>query len=269
MKYGPDDIPYDLAYSAFRGNSFDPEIRAKFVQEGYVRHMNELVNKYGHLPGADAELERYRAGYTKRVCAWLQAKSRVMSPMVTGPAKFPWDRNEKLMEIEHKRRIELTEWSEQAIERLERNLGLRDSGIISSDDPEALEKLNKKLVKLAVTHSFMKEANAQARKEGKPAPYPDYKLRNSSAMIRGLKKRIAELEARADDTTTEIAFDGGVIIDNVEENRVQIIFDSKPDEETRDKLKARGFRWAPSQGAWQRQRTANALWAAKSIVVVE
>ncbi len=47
-----------------------------------------------------------------------------------------------------------------------------------------------------------------------------------------------------------------------------VIFDGKPDSDVRDKLKSRGFRWAPSVGAWQRQRTVNAMWAAKSIVEV-
>ena len=34
--------------------------------------------------------------------------------------------------------------------------------------------------------------------------------------------------------------------------RLQIIFDGKPDPEVRAVLKKNGFKWAPSQGAWQR-----------------
>ena len=47
--------------------------------------------------------------------------------------------------------------------------------------------------------------------------------------------------------------------------RVQFIFDDKPDEETRELLKANGFRWAPSQGAWQRQLTPAGKAAAKRV----
>lgn len=47
--------------------------------------------------------------------------------------------------------------------------------------------------------------------------------------------------------------------------RVQFIFDSKPDAETRDLLKANGFRWAPSQGAWQRQLTPAGKAAAERV----
>lgn len=151
MKYKPDDIPYDLAYEAYRGISFSPEKRAEAEQNGYIEHMNAMVQKYGHLPGAEAELEKYRDGYIKRYCAYLSAKSRVISPMTAGPAKFPYERNQKNMDIEHKRRTEFLEWKERAIDALERNLGLKQSrAVISSDDPDALKKLNERLVELRI-----------------------------------------------------------------------------------------------------------------------
>ena len=48
--------------------------------------------------------------------------------------------------------------------------------------------------------------------------------------------------------------------------RYQIIFDGKPDAEIRTLLKSNGFKWAPSQGAWQRQITSNGKWALKKVV---
>ncbi len=64
---------------------------------------------------------------------------------------------------------------------------------------------------------------------------------------------------------TEIEFDGGVIVTNEDINRVQIIFDSKPDEAVRRELKSLGFRWSPREGAWQAQRTPVYLQRAKRI----
>ena len=55
-------------------------------------------------------------------------------------------------------------------------------------------------------------------------------------------------------------------MENTDEMRVQFIFDGKPDEETRSLLKYWGFRWAPSQGAWQRQLTSNGKYAAKEVI---
>jgi hypothetical protein len=41
----------------------------------------------------------------------------------------------------------------------------------------------------------------------------------------------------------------------VEEHRLQIEFPGKPEAAIITRLKQRGFRWAPSVGAWQRQRS--------------
>src|SRR5690606_11764278 len=84
-----------------------------------------------------------------------------------------------------------------------------------------------------------------------------------------LRQRIEELERRATRTTREIRFDGGRIVENAEADRLQIFFDSVPSQEIRNQLKARGFRWSPREGAWQRQLTDNARIAASSILGVD
>jgi hypothetical protein len=53
---------------------------------------------------------------------------------------------------------------------------------------------------------------------------------------------------------------------NAEEMRLQLFFDGKPQEETRSILKSNGFKWAPSQGAWQRLLNSNATSALNRIV---
>lgn len=45
-----------------------------------------------------------------------------------------------------------------------------------------------------------------------------------------------------------------------------IVFDGKPDEAIRSTLKSNGFRWAPSQGAWQRQLTSNGKYALRKVI---
>ena len=48
-------------------------------------------------------------------------------------------------------------------------------------------------------------------------------------------------------------------------NRLQLIFDAKPDEDVRSKLKKRGFKWSMQNKAWQRMITADAIYAAKDL----
>lgn len=136
-------------------------------------------------------------------------------------------------------------------------------GGISSDDPEALVKLRAELQRLAESHSAMKAAN-----KAQPGSVRSYRLTNNNANMARIKKRIAILEANAARTPApEVERADGVrVVENVEENRLQIIFPGKPDEAMRERLKSRGFRWAPSAGAWQRQLNNAARYAATQIL---
>ena len=95
--------------------------------------------------------------------------------------------------------------------------------------------------------------------------YPAYELQNNNANIRRIRGRIAELKKRTESTPEGWEFDGGRVVVNTAENRLQIIFDGKPNADVRTELKGESFRWAPSQGAWQRQLTDNAMRAARRL----
>ena len=56
---------------------------------------------------------------------------------------------------------------------------------------------------------------------------------------------------------------------NREDNRLQIYFEEKPDEKTRETLKENGFRWSPKAGAWQRQLNDNAIYAADRLSCIK
>ena len=108
----------------------------------------------------------------------------------------------------------------------------------------------------------MKAANAQARKEGKPAPYRSYSLSNNRQNLNATRKRLESLEAAKAKGTAErretFMGEGVRVIENAEAMRLQLVFDEKPTEEARAVLKKSGFRWSPKNGAWQRQLTDNA-----------
>lgn len=64
--------------------------------------------------------------------------------------------------------------------------------------------------------------------------------------------------------TKEVEYQNGVkVVENVEENRLQVFFPGKPDEETRTKIKRAGFRWSPTNGCWQAYLTNNSRWNLK------
>lgn len=105
-------------------------------------------------------------------------------------------------------------------------------------------------------------------REGIRRPVPSWQLSNRNAEIRRLRQRIAALQRVDRMEHVEIDFEGGQIVTNEDVNRVQILFDAKPDKEVRSKLKSNGSRWSPREKAWQAQRTPRYLERAKYILGV-
>ena len=98
------------------------------------------------------------------------------------------------------------------------------------------------------------------------SPVPDYELTSLRGKIKRVQARFDELDKRAqqaEQPADGTKFPGGEIVRNLEADRLQILFDEKPDEDTRAALKQNGFRWSPRYSAWQRQLTPNAEAAAR------
>ena len=97
--------------------------------------------------------------------------------------------------------------------------------------------------------------------------FASYQLSNNNAEIHRLESRIKSLEeAQAAPVAEPEQHEGFRVVENTEAMRLQIIFEDKPDAETRALLKSNGFRWAPSQSAWQRQLNENARFALRRII---
>lgn len=73
-----------------------------------------------------------------------------------------------------------------------------------------------------------------------------------------LKEEEEEVEAPSAENPeggTIYEADGCEVVDNIEQQRVQILFTGKPSAEIISYLKSHGFRWSPFNKAWQRQNT--------------
>lgn len=177
-------------------------------------------------------------------------------------------------------------------------------GGISADDPEAVQKLQRKLEDLEARQKLMKDVNkAHARflknpasletaqlsevlkeriRTYKPAysweahPFAPFEMTNNNAEIRRVKARIetlkkaaavaAELEATTGEPAKVQEFEGFKVREDFTENRVMFEFPGKPEEGIRATLKRNGFRWSPYRGAWVRQLNAAGRWAAEQVI---
>ncbi|MDD3222726.1 MAG: hypothetical protein EOM34_07125 [Clostridia bacterium] len=77
-----------------------------------------------------------------------------------------------------------------------------------------------------------------------------------------IKKEEPQQEKQTEETKESLPFK---TVKNNDLMRLQLLFDGKPSEEIRTILKSNGFRWSPSQKAWQRLLNDNALYSLKRV----
>ncbi len=253
------------------------EKQKKQVDPMYHEKIDRLLDTYSRRLA-----QNMNNGYT--------IDARVPSVLICGPANFPTRKKEKQNAARDRN---MQEWREiQKILDKIRGVG---TGGISADDPDAVGKLKTKLENLEESQETMKLVNSYFREKGTldgcpfltteqaeslksdmaakwhygRAPYLPWQLSNNGAEIRRVKQRIEELERKAETVYVGWEFDGGYVEPDKEDNRLRIYFDEKPDEATRSELKSSGFKWFPKAGAWQRQLTANAFYAADHLLFIQ
>lgn len=236
------------------------------------------------------KIDALLAAYVRRMADNINRRNeigtRCPSVLVAGPANFPVRKKQKQNAASDKNMEEYNEI--QGILNKIRSVG---TGGISGDDPNAREKIEKKIESLEALQNTMKAVNTYYRKHktldgcpditpeqahkivadmerdwrSDPRPFEAYHLQNNNAEIHRLRERLAEMDAMSANPETGWAFDGGTVEICREDNRVRIFHDCKPDASTIAELKSHGFKWSPKAAAWQRQLTENAINAARRI----
>lgn len=235
--------------------------------------------------------------YARRLADWTNAYNRNQasypSQFIAGASGYNMNKHNKQMAREKS----LWEEYDQIKEYLHKIKSI-GTGPVDLADPHAREMLEDQLGRVQKQLDDGKALNAYYRKhksfDGFPGldesaaaklsaefsatrercpwidkPFPDYELTSLRGKIKRLQARIDELDKRAEQAAApagNATFDGGEIVRNIEADRLQIIFNDKPDEDMRAKLKSNGFRWSPRYGAWQRQLTDNAERAARQVL---
>lgn len=189
-------------------------------------------------------------------------------------------RHRRALDRAHANMSKSVEATRKAVRLDARAEAAENNTAISSDDPRALERLKAKLAEMEAEREETKRKNRLAR-QGKlpdaenplnPAsirniagkrkyPMPGYALKNLGAEIRRTRERIETLEKRQGRAARSLERGDVEVVENGELNRLQIFTGGKPPVENRTWLKRNGFRWARSEGAWQRQ-IGDAAWNA-------
>ena len=232
--------------------------------------------------------------YSKKMAEYYNKESSIgmMCPsiLISGGSNFPVRKKEKQVAA-WERNHQFYEYVQGILTKIENILYGRE--IIKSDDERAIEKLEEKLEDMKNLQEQMKAANKAIRLKDTEAGndllremgyseeaitelrkpdfcgrvgYPDYELSNNNANIHRVEERLKSLKAAKERGSSEQEYKTFKVVENTEAMRYQIIFDGKPEADVRTLLKSNGFKWAPSQGAWQRQITANGKWTLERVV---
>lgn len=265
---------------------------------GYRREVDkayDIADKVAEQKPEEAE-RAYRLAerYSKKMAEYYNKESSIgmMCPsvLISGAGNFPTKKKERQVAA-WQRNHEFYEYVQGLLGKIENILYGRE--IIKSDDERAIEKLEEKLDDLKGLQERMKAANKAIRMKDTEtgndilremgysekaikelrepdyigrSGYPSYLLTNNNANIHRVEERLNRLKAVKEKGSSEQEYETFKVVENTEAMRYQIIFEGKPDAETRTFLKSNGFKWAPSHGAWQRQITTNGKYALNSVV---
>lgn len=185
------------------------------------------------------------------------------------------------------------EFSKKAAYYAGKAASIENNTAISSDDPDAIEKIQEKIDKLTKECETFKAINKIVRGKGtkdekiiklgeldiKPntaklvlSPdniggpgIPAFTISTKRAEIRRLQTRIKNLESIGSIPDAEITLECATIEVSGQTNRVKIFFDSSPSSEKIKELRSYGFKWAPSDKSWRRTLSQYSIQLAKTI----
>ena len=271
------------SFSDYVPGSATAEYRRAVDQAAEIAEQQKQAVDPIHHEKIDRLLDTYARKLAENMNQGYAITARVPSILIAGGSNFPVRQKEKQNRAAD---TNMAEWRQ--IQGLLDKIRGTGRGGISADDPEAVQKLKSKLAGLEQEQERMKAVNAYYRKHktldgcpqltpdeverrkaamarswrADPHPYESYLLTNNNANIRQTKKRIEELSAKKETEFEGWSFEGGEVKMDLQANRLQVFFHEKPDRDTCSAMRHGGFRWAPSVGAWQRQLTDNAIYAA-------
>lgn len=294
-----EDIDIDRLYHGAVNTYSDPSGVAIKQQNSYVKAVNGFANELmeiaetpEQIKQAEIEIQKYKENYLKKYLAKVDADSRTASTFITGASNFPHKQNQKRLDVAHKRMGEFIQWEEKAKPRAIKNVEKAFTGDLSKRELEALKKsanidldavqgIDNKTDKMrgfdrsAFVNSLSGKLERQLKNGNVKLVEQTLDYVKEQEEKRGMKKPIfskrhgifKKLEKAKTEKPIEKPtgikkiqdYNGVSVVNNHDEDRIQLLFDEKPNEEIRKELKHNGWHWSNKNEAWQRKSTANAI----------
>lgn len=289
----PEYKPLDAesARQAHQGTSFDPDKRGHQEIEWHKEVFYELAAELGGF------FEQKHADKLSELwTAYLYSHATVVSSMITGPARFPVERNRKRSEWADNKRKAIFEYCDnlkkwkgkadrrEAIEAAGGELAVAKAKLEGMKDLHEKMKAANRIIRAAPRNEITDEKRERLMNLGlkdqtvamitKPncfggLGFESFHLTNSNAGIKNTAARVAELERREankDKESEDFDVPGGKVVYDYAENRINVEHAEKPSREIIDIIKGHGFRWSRNYGHWTRKMTPNAKYSAENLI---
>lgn len=288
---------WDAAYRAHYWSSQHPDIRG---EDDIAMYERELHTDLQAMP--EKQREQYLSNYKSHLSGVWASESRVANAFVTGGSGFNYRRNEKANNAYDNKYKAFREWRERVLKAIAKH---KES---QKTDEQRIDELwrkveadidstaatihnldtgkecgynralfvsnlfgriathakngNVEIVERAVAR--IREWNAKSKKPIITERHSFFKLPDVARSVRKKQRQTSDRKNR------EVPFEGGKVVFNYAEDRLQILFDQIPDKETRERLhRTFRFNWSRRNQAWQRQLTDNAVSAAKQFLNIQ
>lgn len=244
-----------IAIDAHRGTSFDPEKRGKQMIAEYESLLSSDLDL---IDGAtDEQKAAYTTGFTKHLKHYISSRGRIISPMIAGPSNFPTRRMEKYSRWERSAMEKFENYREKAIAGIKKAIERAkpqevvnaeawasikahiddsaktilqiDNGVNRySSRPLIVQNLTGFITRIAkngqtehvrMALALIKEYNATAKKPIVTERNAIFKLVAKSEVIEQKEQALANRESDI------YPFEGGQVIINYQEQRIQLKYD--------------------------------------------
>ncbi|MCP1996687.1 hypothetical protein [Flavobacterium sp. HSC-61S13] len=274
--------------TAHNWTSFSPEKRGRSLVIEFSEMLKEDLEKLGDHQG------NYKEKFITKFRDWVRSKSNCASSMITGGSNFNVRRAQKANATEQNKYESFMTWRAKYFEAVNRvptkspeeEITLADRKLeeltnlqIEYKEINVLIKKSKlkernEIIELLLKEGYSKEAitalNEVKKYNGvdyviESYKVPTYTLTNNNAKIKAAAQKVIIMQNRITrkESWEDILFDDGRV--TIEDDRVKIIHDNKPNPEIIQELKKNGFRWSPFWKCWCRKHTGNAIAVTKGL----
>lgn len=231
------ELNKEIMISSFNNISFHGERRGTQDFEYYTELLADDLKELGDNVG------NYKEKFIDKVMAYYHSQMNCASAFICGPANFNNRRNEKRWQWRDNKLEHFTHWRSRYFKAVNR---------VRKLSPEM--EIDVAIARLEFLETEKEKSNGECS------------VYNVTTKIRETKKKILVMKARieAKENQKPIFFEGGSIY--IENDRVIIAHDSKPERDIIQAIKSNGFRWSPKMGNWCRKHTGNARYAANRLL---